>query len=180
MTTVVENEIDYDAWKVKSDRLETLRKDDLSAHISKLDRLREYNEASSIADKAHSKFLKARSELDRIETPEFTKNIIRWQRQEAERDEMVEEIKMISVGWFGVPGKENPDAKIHLVKNRDRLMCGSKVRSESEYQWCGNGFGPGIRLKADDVRLSLLECEHCIGIAQKLIKKREILINVGR
>lgn len=82
----------------------------------------------------------------------------------------MKEIKRaFSTGWFGIPGgPASKSTKVHIIKRRDtskpgsrgKIICGSKVSSKHEYQWCTPGYG------FDDEYLKL-ECQKCYKIAHK-------------
>ena len=62
----------------------------------------------------------------------------------------------IGVGWFGIPG--GPDyksTKTHVVVSPGKLLCGSRLGKNMEFQWCSgvDGYVP--------------KCEHCKKILEK-------------
>lgn len=63
---------------------------------------------------------------------------------------------LYKTGWYGIPGKDNPRAKVHVVKS-GIPMCGSKLRKDQEFQWC-----------ADGIQKSYVECRNCLRIIEKL------------
>lgn len=63
------------------------------------------------------------------------------------------------VGFFAEPGT-NKWSQTHIVGNLGKLLCGSQVASQSEFQWCFS--------IVDWKRVSYVECDHCRRIARRL------------
>lgn len=67
-----------------------------------------------------------------------------------------------STGYYGVPGshRERDVTKVHFVL-QSRPICGARIRSNMQYQWCADGFEDRY-----------VECRHCKrNLAVVLAKK---------
>lgn len=61
-----------------------------------------------------------------------------------------------STGWFGRPNKKG--GKVHVVEN-GRPICGVKIPTDSEFQFCGAG-----------VHYHMVECERCFAVLTPTVK----------
>lgn len=61
-------------------------------------------------------------------------------------------MRVTATGWWGIPGRENPLAKIHAVCD-GKAICGKIPHVKSIFQWCANGL-----------YRSYVECKTCIKI----------------
>lgn len=66
----------------------------------------------------------------------------------------------MSTGWFGVPGEEGTQTKTHFVGDDGKPICGSRIRQDSEFQFCS-----WRRV------LHYVECERCRAIELKRLEK---------
>jgi hypothetical protein len=58
---------------------------------------------------------------------------------------------IVSIGWYGVPGKTPRDPKVHVVRG-GRTVCGTLFSRDAEFQECA----------AENERtLQMVECKRC-------------------
>lgn len=49
-------------------------------------------------------------------------------------------VEGLYTGWFGIPGKDNPRAKVHVYGSGSKAcLCGWKPSTGLHFQWCANG-----------------------------------------
>ena len=41
------------------------------------------------------------------------------------------------IGWFGIPGRKGGDQKVHIVREGYKPLCGTSLRPDAEFQYCG-------------------------------------------
>jgi len=64
-------------------------------------------------------------------------------------------LRVTSTGWWGMPGQNNPTAKVHAVCDQ-KPICGAKFHPKAEYQFCCSGLN-----------YSYVECSKCREIIRK-------------
>lgn len=64
-------------------------------------------------------------------------------------------------GWFGIPGANGRwSTKVHLVDAAQKPVCGARLNSKQQFQWCSVG-----------IHESYVECEKCKVFAVKARSK---------
>lgn len=61
----------------------------------------------------------------------------------------MKELRVTSTGWWGLPGQDNPKAKVHAVCDQ-KPICGAHIHPKAEYQFCSSGLA-----------YNYLECANC-------------------
>jgi len=64
-------------------------------------------------------------------------------------------LRVTSTGWWGMPGQNNPTAKVHAVCDQ-KPICGARFHPKAEYQLCCSGLN-----------YSYVECSKCREIIRK-------------
>ena len=74
----------------------------------------------------------------------------------------------MTTGWFGIPGK-SVHAKVHLVVEPNKTLCGWKPPAPYQLQHCASGL-----------MLEIVECARCRAIAGKYLAMQTMVNTSGR